>query len=97
MGGMWRPDGFTSGIRWFLDRPVMSVWRAIAGWLLFQVGVTCTVNPVNFVDGSSVSHVHQTVIVLGLLNEAMLAALLGTFAAVLVLRAGGRLQSRHAA
>jgi hypothetical protein len=95
--GTWKP-GSGTGMRWLLDRPVMSTWRAFAGWLLFHLGASGTVNPSEFVDGSSVSHVHQTVIVLGLMNEAMLALLLATVVTVVVLIAGGRLRSgRHAA
>ena len=89
---IWAPTSSASGLRWLFDGPIMTGWRNLAAWLLFQLGVPGAEHPIHFVDGSSISHVHGTVIVLGLLNEAMLAALLAT---CLVLGVGAALGHVH--
>jgi hypothetical protein len=96
--GPWRIDAPPTGIRWLIDGPPMTAWRAASNWLLWKLHLNGATEPVHYVDGSSVSHMPGAMHALGLLNEAMLAVVLGMFF-LLVIQAllAKRLQARHAA
>ena len=78
---VWSPDVEITGIRWVLDGPIINGWRAAAGWLLWHLGAVGAVEPIHFVDGSSM-HAPGSVVVLGILNEATLACIIATILVV---------------
>lgn len=74
---VWPVDGSPSRFRYVLDGPMMNKWHEVAGWALASVGLPTAVPPVAFANGSSV-HAHGPDILLGVVNEAILACVLGT-------------------
>jgi len=82
--GVWPANNYPSGLRWVLDGPVMAAWYRACNSMLWTIRVPGPVEPIHFVDGSSVAHIHGTVIVLGVLNGAMLVLVLATIATLLL-------------
>jgi len=80
--GGWHHDEVCSGIRCLFDGPAYYAWHGGATWLLEIVGLPSSFRPVDFVNGTSVSDRHGSLIFLGLFNEAALAWLLATIAAL---------------
>lgn len=69
-------------LQWLLDGHLVRLWRAASAWILSLIGVAGSIQPARLVEGSSGS-APGSVIVLGLLNEAMLGCLCATAAVLL--------------
>jgi hypothetical protein len=72
----------SSVLQWLLDGHLVRLWRAASGWILSLIGVTGSIQPAHLIEGSS-GVALRSVIVLGILNEAMLGCLCATAAVLL--------------
>jgi hypothetical protein len=78
-----------SGVSWWLlDGPVVNTVRDVGHFVLWHVfGVGGVIPAVQYFNGSSVSHVHLSVLFISLLNEAAFSGVVALTGVVAILKA----------
>ncbi len=89
--GVWDSRVPPFGARWLLDGPPMAAWYSVSNAALQGLQLAGPVNPAG--NGFDV-HTPGTVIVLGILNEAMFAAVLASCASLVAAVAHGTAMRR---
>jgi hypothetical protein len=89
----WRPTAPQSVVQWFLDGPIMGSWRDFSGSVLSTIGLAGAIQPVHFVDGSGIEAA-GSVIVLGVVNEALLTCMLASLLVITARVVWGRVSTR---